>query len=45
MFTLINDDFGVEYVSEEHAFHLRDTIKEHYDVTENWKGIFTQAST
>jgi hypothetical protein len=38
MFTLIVDDFGVEYVGEEHAIHLRDTIKEHYDLTENWKG-------
>jgi hypothetical protein len=38
MFTLIVDDFGVEYVGEEHAIHLRDTIKEHYDLTKNWKG-------
>jgi hypothetical protein len=38
MFTLIVDDFGVEYVGKEHAIHLRDTIKEHYDTTENWKG-------
>ena len=38
MFTLIVDNFGVEYVGEEHAIHLRDTIKEHYDITENWKG-------
>jgi hypothetical protein len=38
MFTLIVDDFGVEYVGEEHAIHLRNTIKEHYDLTENWKG-------
>jgi hypothetical protein len=29
MFTLIVDDFGVEYVGEEHAIHLHDTIKEH----------------
>jgi hypothetical protein len=38
VFTLIVDDFGVEYVGEEHAIHLRDTIKEHYDITENWNG-------
>jgi hypothetical protein len=38
MFTLIVDDFGVEYVGEEHAIHLRDTIKDHYDITENWNG-------
>eukprot|EP00804_Cyclotella_cryptica_P022929 CCRYP_018759-RA/>CCRYP_018759-RA protein AED:0.35 eAED:0.34 QI:0/-1/0/1/-1/1/1/0/335 len=38
MFTLIVDDFGVEYVGEHHALHLHDTIKEHYDITENWQG-------
>ena len=38
MFTLIVDDFGVEYVGDHHAHHLRDTIKEFYDLTENWKG-------
>eukprot|EP00804_Cyclotella_cryptica_P019534 CCRYP_014300-RA/>CCRYP_014300-RA protein AED:0.25 eAED:0.24 QI:0/0/0/0.8/0.25/0/5/0/514 len=38
MFTLIVDDFGVEYVGEHHAHHLRDTIKEFYNLTENWKG-------
>ena len=38
MFTLIVDDFGVEYVGKQHAIHLRDTIKQHYDLTENWNG-------
>eukprot|EP00804_Cyclotella_cryptica_P028661 CCRYP_008183-RA/>CCRYP_008183-RA protein AED:0.20 eAED:0.05 QI:0/0/0/0.66/1/1/6/0/1274 len=38
MFTLIVDGFGVEYLGEHHAHHLRDTIKEFYDLTENWKG-------
>jgi hypothetical protein len=38
VFTLIVDDFGVEYVGEEHAIHLCNTIKEHYDIMENWKG-------
>jgi hypothetical protein len=38
MFTLIVDDFGIEYVGEEHAIHLCDTIKEHYDITKNWTG-------
>jgi hypothetical protein len=38
MFTLIVDDFGVEYVGEQHAHHLRDVIKQHYELTENWKG-------
>eukprot|EP00804_Cyclotella_cryptica_P006569 CCRYP_021175-RA/>CCRYP_021175-RA protein AED:0.46 eAED:0.46 QI:0/-1/0/1/-1/1/1/0/211 len=38
MFTLIVDNFGVEYIGEHHAHHLCDTIKEFYDLTENWKG-------
>jgi hypothetical protein len=38
MITLIVDDFGVEYVGEQHAIHLRDTIKAYYDFTENWLG-------
>eukprot|EP00804_Cyclotella_cryptica_P024748 CCRYP_001721-RA/>CCRYP_001721-RA protein AED:0.42 eAED:0.42 QI:0/-1/0/1/-1/1/1/0/149 len=38
MFNLIVDDFGVEYVSEQHTHHLCDTIKAHYDITENWQG-------
>ena len=38
MFTLIVDDFGVKYVGEQHAIHLWDTIKEFYDLTENWQG-------
>jgi hypothetical protein len=38
MFTLIVDDFGVEYVGKQHAYHLRDTIKEFYELTENWNG-------
>ena len=27
-FTLVVDDFGVKYVGEEHAIHLKNTIKE-----------------
>ncbi|KAL7489592.1 hypothetical protein ACHAW6_015259 [Cyclotella cf. meneghiniana] len=38
MFTLIVDDFGIEYGGEEHSIHLHDTIKAHYDITENWQG-------
>ena len=36
MFTLIVDDFGVKYVGIQHVHHLRDIIKQHYDLTENW---------
>ncbi|KAL7475945.1 hypothetical protein ACHAW6_001837 [Cyclotella cf. meneghiniana] len=38
MFTLIVDDFGIEYVGIRHAQHLRDIPKKHYDITENWEG-------
>eukprot|EP00804_Cyclotella_cryptica_P010880 CCRYP_008804-RA/>CCRYP_008804-RA protein AED:0.45 eAED:0.45 QI:0/-1/0/1/-1/1/1/0/112 len=38
MFTLIVDDFGVEYVGEQHAHHLQGVIKKHYELTKNWKG-------
>eukprot|EP00804_Cyclotella_cryptica_P016130 CCRYP_004246-RA/>CCRYP_004246-RA protein AED:0.35 eAED:0.35 QI:0/0/0/0.75/1/1/4/0/1339 len=38
MFTLIVDDFGVEYVGLSHAHHLRDVLQTHYDITQNWKG-------
>eukprot|EP00804_Cyclotella_cryptica_P010962 CCRYP_016693-RC/>CCRYP_016693-RC protein AED:0.38 eAED:0.38 QI:0/-1/0/1/-1/0/1/0/316 len=38
MFTLIVDDLGVEHVGEQHAHHLRDTIKAHYDITANRQG-------
>ena len=37
-FTLVVDDFGVKYVGREHAQHLIDTIREHYDLTEDWTG-------
>eukprot|EP00804_Cyclotella_cryptica_P014273 CCRYP_018655-RA/>CCRYP_018655-RA protein AED:0.36 eAED:0.36 QI:0/-1/0/1/-1/0/1/0/158 len=38
MFTLIVGDFGVKYVGKQHALHLRDTIKAHYNIMENWQG-------
>ena len=37
-FTLVVDDFGVKYVGEEHARHLMSTLKEHYDIEDDWKG-------
>ena len=37
-FTLVVDDFGVKYVGEEHAQHLIDTVRAHYDLEEDWKG-------
>ena len=37
-FTLVVDDFGVKYVGEEHAFHLKKTLEEDYAVTTEWNG-------
>ncbi len=38
MFTLIVDDFGIEYVGLPRAHHLRDFLQKHYNITQNWKG-------
>ena len=37
-FPLVVDNFGVKYVSEEHAIHLKNTIEENYTVTTEWYG-------
>ena len=37
-FSLVVDDFGVKYVGKEHADHLIAVLKEHYEITEDWKG-------
>ena len=37
-FCLLVDDFGIEYVGEKHALHLKSTLQEHYDITEDWEG-------
>ncbi len=37
-FTLVVDDFGVKYVGEEHALHLKETLERHYKVTTDWTG-------
>ena len=31
-FCLIVDDFGIEYVGERHTHHLRDVLKQHYEI-------------
>ena len=33
---LIVDNFGIEYVGERHISHLRDVLKQHYEVIEYW---------
>ena len=37
-FCLLVDDFGIEYVGEKHALHLKSTLQEHYSITEDWEG-------
>ena len=38
-FSLVVDDFGVKYVGKEHADHLIQTLRKHYEaVTEDWEG-------
>jgi hypothetical protein len=37
-FTLVVDDFGVKYVGKEHANHLIASIKNKYELTEDWTG-------
>lgn len=38
MFTLVVDDFGVQYVGKEHAQHLESVLKEHYKIKADWTG-------
>ena len=38
MFVLIVDDFGIEYVGDEHVQHLQRVLEEHYTITTDWKG-------
>ena len=37
-FCFIVDDFGIEYVGEIHIHHLRDVLKQHYKIAEDWAG-------
>eukprot|EP00804_Cyclotella_cryptica_P009391 CCRYP_018074-RA/>CCRYP_018074-RA protein AED:0.17 eAED:0.15 QI:0/0/0/0.75/0/0/4/0/1210 len=37
-FTLCVDDFGVKYVGIKHAHHLLQTLNEHYETSQDWKG-------
>jgi hypothetical protein len=37
-FTLIVDNFGVKYIGKEHVHHLIQTLKEHYEIKEDWEG-------
>ncbi|KAL7481942.1 hypothetical protein ACHAW6_007623, partial [Cyclotella cf. meneghiniana] len=35
-FTRVVDDFGVKYLGQEHALHLKSILKEHYTVSMDW---------
>ena len=37
-FCLLVDDFVIEYVSGRHIHPLREVLKQHYDITEDWAG-------
>eukprot|EP00804_Cyclotella_cryptica_P009055 CCRYP_003152-RA/>CCRYP_003152-RA protein AED:0.40 eAED:0.39 QI:0/0/0/1/0/0/2/0/398 len=37
-FTLCVGDFGVKYVGIKHAQHLLQTLNEHYETSQDWKG-------
>jgi hypothetical protein len=37
-FTLCVDNFGVKYVGIKHAHHLLQTLIEHYETSQDWKG-------
>ena len=37
-FFLIVDDFGIEYVGNQHALHLLKTLEQNYEITANWEG-------
>jgi hypothetical protein len=37
-FSLVVDDFGVKYVSREHAEHLKECNKMNYKISSDWNG-------
>ena len=37
-FSLVVDDFGIKYIGEEHAMHLKQVIEMHYKLTCDWTG-------
>ena len=38
MFCLIVNDFGIEYVGDQHLDHLRQVLKKHCEITEDLEG-------
>ena len=37
-FSLVVDDFGIKYVGKENVLHLLNTLKQWYEVAEDWSG-------
>ena len=37
-FVLVVDDFGVEYVGEEHTLHLVSILKRYHEISQDWEG-------
>ena len=35
-FCLIIDDFGIRYIGRDNAEHLKQVLKQHYEITKNW---------
>ena len=38
LFNLVVDEFRVKYKGKQHAQHLIDTLKKHYEITVDWEG-------
>jgi hypothetical protein len=38
-FSLIVDDYGVNYVEKQHADHFVSALKEHYEAATDWDGV------
>ena len=41
MFVLIVDDFGIEYVCDNHLHHLQTVLTNHYTITEDLDRMFS----
>jgi hypothetical protein len=44
-FTLVVDDFAINYVGKDNAHHLRNALIPHYEITTDWGGIFYSGMT
>ena len=37
-FTLVVDDFGIKFIGDEHANHLKRLLQQYYNITVDWEG-------